>query len=228
MQISYHFDFGDGQAAEVRVDVERHERGSGETMPAALPDWTLLERSKCPHCPLAGAPHCPAAADLVPTIDTFAQIISHQQAQVTVRMAERTVSAHCQAQHALSSLVGLIMASSACPILGRMRGLTRTHLPFATMEESLLRVVGAFLIRQWLDAKDGAVAAPDLSGLKAHYADLEVLNKAFRQRLRSAQRQDSVLNAISSLGALSTGIGMSLEDDLRDVADYTFLPGSLR
>ncbi|WP_028080176.1 DUF6901 family protein [Solimonas soli] len=225
MRITYLFDFGDGRQASVAVDVDRAAGGAASAA-AALPDWALLERSKCPHCPLgAEARHCPAAADLVPTIDSFAQIISHQEARVTVRMAEREVTANCQAQHALSSLVGLIMASSACPILGRMRGLARTHLPFASIEESMLRVVGAYMIRQWLDARETSAAIGDLSELKAHYADLEVLNKAFRQRLRSSQRQDSVLNAISSLGALSTGIGISLEDELRDVADYTFRPG---
>jgi hypothetical protein len=120
--------------------------------------------------------------------------------------------------------MGLIMATSACPILGRMRGLARTHLPFASHEETLLRVVGAYLIRQLLDRTGGTALDGSLDGLRAHYADLEQLNRAFRQRLRSAAAEDAALNAVSSLGVLSLGIGLSIDDALRELGSLVYQP----
>ncbi len=135
---------------------------------------------------------------------------------------ERVVRRDGQVQDALGSLVGLIMASSACPILGRMRGLARTHLPFSSLEETLLRSVGAYLLRQLLVQKQGGVPDWDLSGLKAHYADLEILNRAFKKRVNAAAEQDSTLNAVSAWGIVSSSVNFSIDDHLADLDPYVF------
>jgi hypothetical protein len=227
VQISYQFNFADGAALRIDVDVLRNasggvdpEQGGG---PAA-PEWTRLDFRQCPNCPLSAAAHshCPAARDLAPTISAFAKIISYHEARVEVVMPERTVSRECQVQDALSSLVGLIMATSACPVLGRMRGLARTHLPFATLEETLLRTVGAYLARQLLLHKQGLQPDWDLAGLKAHYTDLEVLNRAFKRRINAAAQQDATLNAVSAWGIVSSGVGFSIDDHLADLEPLVF------
>lgn len=222
MYISYEFAFKDGNRHRVVVDVLRAEREVALAPRMPPPDWTRLEYKQCPNCPLKPEqyPRCPPAVDLVPTLGAFAKIISYSEARVTVEMEERTVSRECQAQQALSSLVALMMATSACPILGRMRGLARTHLPFATSEESLLRSLGAYLLKQLLVQRAGGEPDWNLEGLKAHYAQLETLNKAFKARVRAASEQDATLNAVSALGILSMGIGVSIDDQLSELEPY--------
>lgn len=229
MNITYRFNFRDGTQQRVRVDLLRNAAGgpSGETAPTPLPEWTLLEFQQCPNCPLGAdrTANCPAAADLAPTIGAFANIISYAEARVEVETPERTISRDCQVQQALNSLVGLIMATSACPILGRMRSLARTHLPFATIEETLLRSVGSYLVGQLVLLQQGGSPDWQLTGLKAHYAELELLNRAFKRRVNAAAKQDAVLNAVSTWGVLSTGVGISLEDQLRDLAPFLNIGG---
>lgn len=227
MNISYRFNFADGTHFQIDVDVQRNSAAATASEQNAAPEppeWTRLEFRQCPNCPLsaAGHRHCPAARDLVPTISAFAKIISYDEARVEVVMPERTVTRQCQAQEALGSLVGVIMASSACPILGRMRGLALTHLPFASLEETLLRGVGAYLVRQLLQHKQGKAADWDLAGLKAHYADLEVLNRAFKRRVNAAVEQDAALNAVSTWGIVSSGVGFSIDDHLVDLDPFVF------
>lgn len=219
MKITYQFAMADGTNHEFTVDLDRKGQAASD---AALPAWTKLEYHKCPNCPLkpAHSVHCPAAADLAPAIGTFAEIISYERAVVTVKTRERTISKECQVQQALTSLAALIMATSGCPILGRMRGLARTHLPFATMDETLFRSVGAYLVRQLLIHKQGGKPDWDLAGLKAHYDDLDTLNRAFKVRITSAAVKDSTLNAVATLGMLSMGVSMSIEDRLEELARF--------
>jgi hypothetical protein len=216
MIVSYKFVFSDGTEKLIEVLLDRGPPSAALTRPA----WTALGFRQCPNCPLKPeqVSHCPAALDLAPTIIAFAEIISHDRAQVVVETPERVVGKECQVQTALQSVVALIMATSGCPILGRMRGLAYTHLPFATMDESMFRVLGGYLLRQLLLHRNGGEADWELEGLKAHYADLEILNRAFKSRVDAASEQDSTINAVAALGVLSMGIGFSIDDQLPELA----------
>ncbi len=209
----------DGSHHDFVVDLQR---AGAPAATATLPGWTKLTYHQCPNCPLKPeqSPRCPPAADLSPAIGAFAAIISYERAVVRVTTEERTISKDCQVQQALSSLVALIMATSGCPILGRMRGLARTHLPFATMDETLFRSVGAYLVKQVLIHKQGGTPDWNLAGLKAHYDDLDMLNRAFKNRITEAAVKDSTLNAIATLGMLSMGVSMSIEDRLEELAKF--------
>ena len=216
MIVTYKFLFEEGVEHRIEVNLDRAPQPPEQ----AQPDWTGLAFRQCPNCPLKPEQHrhCPAAVDLAPTITAFAQIISHETAHVVVETPERVVGKACQVQTALQSVVALIMATSGCPILGRMRGLAYTHLPFANMDESMFRVLGAYLLRQLLVHRQGGEADWELEGLKAHYADLEILNRAFKGRVDAASSQDSTINAVAALGVLSMGIGFSIDDQLPELA----------
>jgi hypothetical protein len=219
LKITYQFAMADGTRHEFVVDLDRPGQ---QPASAQLPAWTALGYHQCPNCPLKAesSPRCPAAADLAPAIGTFAKVISYERAMVTVTTEERTYRKECQVQQALSSLVALFMATSGCPILGRMRGLARTHLPFATMDETLFRSVSAYLVQQLLVHKKGGAPDWNLKGLLSHYDDLDALNRAFKTRITEAAVQDSTLNAIATLGMLSMGVSLSIEDRLDELARF--------
>lgn len=221
MEIVYRFALKDGSQQRFSVDLDR-----AGTSAAVAPEWTRLGFHQCANCPLQAeqSPHCPPAVDLAPVIAAFAPIISHLEARVDVETPERTISKDCQVQQALSSLVGLIMATSACPILGQLRGLARTHLPFATLEETLSRSVSAYLLKQLLVHRQGGQPDWELNGLKALYAELETLNAHFKKRVNAAAKQDAAINAVAALGVLSMGVGFSIDELWDELARFA-IPG---
>jgi hypothetical protein len=223
MQVSYHFVLRDGSQHGFHVDIDRAPASAGTD----APDWARLGFNQCANCPLSSEQHshCPAALDLAPVINAFASIISHAEAQVCVSTPERNISRDCQVQQALSSLAALIMASSGCPILGQLRGLARTHLPFATLEETVFRSVSAYLLRQLLVQKSGGTPDWTLDGLKGLYAELEIVNVHFKKRVNAAARQDAAINAVAALGILSMGVGFTIDEQWDELAMFA-IPGS--
>ncbi|MGH8453502.1 MAG: DUF6901 family protein [Nevskiales bacterium] len=217
MQIVYRFVLKDGTQHRFSVDLDRGPPAAG-----AAPEWTRLGFHQCANCPLQPeqSPRCPPAVDLAPVIAAFAPIISHDQARVEVETPERTISKDCQVQQALSSLVALIMATSACPILGQLRGLARTHLPLATLEETLYRSVSAYVMGQLLVHQEGGQPDWNLDGLKTLYAELETLNVHFKKRVNAAAKQDAAINAVAALGVLSMGVGFSIDAPWDELAQF--------
>jgi hypothetical protein len=218
MQVTYQFVLKDGSQHGFQVEIDR----APATASHDAPEWTRLGFNQCANCPLSAEAHshCPAALDLAPAIHAFASIISHDEAQVCVDTPERSISKTCQVQQALSSMAALIMATSGCPILGQLRGLARTHLPFATLEETLFRSISAYLLRQLLVQKDGGKPDWALDGLKNLYAELEVLNLHFKKRVNAAARQDATINAVAALGILSMGVGFSIDEQWDELAAF--------
>jgi hypothetical protein len=213
----------------IRVDVDRAP-GSGldgkKPLPV-LPTWTELSCNRCPNCPLpASTKHCPAAVDLVQVIAPFREILSTERADVTVTTREREFKKSTDTQTALGSLVGLVMGSSGCPLLGELRPLARHHLPFSTTEETLYRTATAYLLRQYFVLEDGG--RPDFGLLKLQklYEELATLNTAFTARVREAARYDASLNAVVILFSMSVLVAASVEDRLERLRDVFKVPGS--
>ena len=131
------------------------------------------------------------------------------------------------AQTGLRALFGLVMATSGCPILSRLRGLARTHLPFSTMEETIFRTVGAYLIQQFLIQKNGGEPDWELKGLYLLYEQLQEVNRCFKARIDAASEQDANMNALGSLIYLAMGVSFSLEAQLQEIQHLTISPAQL-
>jgi hypothetical protein len=215
--IEYVFKMSDGREDRFVVEVERGSRA----LPVLDegPFWSELGYEMCPSCPLAktGAKRCPPAVDLTEVLTRFAEILSIETAVVRVIAPERTFEKQTDTQTALQSLLGLIMATSACPVLGRLKPLARMHLPFATVEETIARTAGSFLVAEYFRAKDGGLPDWNLEGLRGLYMELQDVNMAFAARIRAAAKRDASLNAISLLFSVSVLVSASLEADLAKV-----------
>ena len=130
--IEYTLTFDDGHSVHFNVDPERPAGVHGDD--ASHPFWTRLDYHQCPNCPLKTSEHryCPAALDIEQIVAAFADVFSHQQVQVEVRTAVRTYVNRTDLQTALRSLMGLTLATGGCPVLSRMKGPARLHMPMAT------------------------------------------------------------------------------------------------
>ena len=216
--IRYTLSFDDATSVACEIDTER----TGSFVDAtAAPDWTRLEHQRCSHCPLSAQQHthCPAALDIAKVVLCFAEAPSHKAVHVQVDMHERTHSRDTDLQTALHSVLGLMLSTSACPVLSRLRGLARQHVPFATLEETVFHMVGAHLIGQHLHTRPGEVPDRSLQGLVDLCAELQTVHHHLKLRLEALAGGDAHLNALVSLMTMTMLVGLSIEQKLGDMAN---------
>ena len=113
--------------------------------------WAKLDFNKCKHCPLNNDSHpdCPLASKLLPVVELFAHIISTDTVDLKVITPFRTISENTQAQSAISSLIGIIMATSGCPYTAFFKPMARFHLPLAEIEETVFRATSMYMLAQY-------------------------------------------------------------------------------
>lgn len=222
MKIAYRFNVIGGETFEFEVDTRRSPGASSDTVD--LPFWTRLDFHKCANCPLSETEHdfCPAALDAKRITQTFRNMLSTEEVRVEVITPDRTYVKDTDSQTGLRALFGLVMATSGCPILSRFRGLADTHLPFATIEETILRVAGSYLVQQYLVHREGGQPDWDFVGLNKFYAEIQEVNRFFKARIDAASDQDANMNALGSLVYLAMGVSFSLEDQLSDLREMVF------
>jgi len=207
-KIIYLFRLESGVGHRFDVEFDRPPAGGD------LPEWTRLEADKCPHCPLPNAPgaHCPAAADLVPLVEKFSKLASIDRVDVHVVTPEYEARKHTDTQTALRALMGLILATGACPILRRMRPLAHMHMPFATGTEMVYRIVSMHLFGHFLRGEPVG-----LDGLDGFFSDIDRLNHAFFGRLKRAVQRDAGINALLALHSHSTLASMSIKPEMENI-----------
>jgi hypothetical protein len=212
--IEYIFTLANQEEHRFTVDLERLPGSLNEAAPAF---WTDLGFQQCTNCPLKTSEHqhCPTALDIEAIASRFSAIKSFERVKVEVKTPERTYIKFCDAQTGLRALLGLVMATSACPITSGLKALAYYHLPFASIDETLFRVVSAYLIKQYFVFQDGGVPDWEMVELNQFYRDLQELNACFKVRLDSASEKDANLNAVCSLNFLSIAVADSLEGQLK-------------
>lgn len=186
------------------------------------PEWTRLEHEQCACCPLkaANCSHCPAAIRMHKVLEKFKDFESIKRVNLSVETERRTYIKDCDLQTSLNSMLGLLMATSGCPVVGKLRSMATFHTPFCSFEETLFRAVGAYLTKQYFAQQEGQEPDWELAGLKQFYQELEQLNEAFAQRIRSIERSDAISNAMVIFFATSIVVADALEEHLAEYRDY--------
>lgn len=214
MQIEYHFSFDDGRDLSFIVDVDRHFDIRQDR--ASSPVWTRLGNCRCPNCPLDKEiyTHCPAALDLDRVVSSFQRIPATLKVNMQVLAPDREYAKRAPVEEGVRSLIGLIMSTSACPIFQELKPNARTHLPFASREEMVLRLASLYLMKQYLVWRDGKEPDWDLRGVVSEHQELQRVNQAFWQRLMSAYESDANSKALLSFFTISVDLGKSLDSQL--------------
>ena len=185
--------------------------------PDPAPEWTKLSFSKCPNCPLKGE-SCPAALSLTDVVSHFADIFSYERVSARVTVPERTYEQKDVAvQQALSSMLGVYMATSGCPVLAPMRPMVRFHLPFASELETIARATSMYLMGQYLVAQDGGAPDWTLTKLSESYQAASQVNRAFATRLRGAIVKDANVNALIRLDTFTRSVPDLVESQMDEL-----------
>jgi hypothetical protein len=221
LTITYRFDLPDGSAKTLEFAFDAVDFKMLKAPPDAPPFWAELAFSRCANCPLDESlnPHCPAALQLASALEPLNALVSFDTVGVTVTQAERTVYAQTSAQQAMSSVIGLVMATSGCPWTDHLRPMARFHLPFASEAETVYRSIGMFLLARALADSD---QSQGFAALEALYENLHVVNRDMSRRLGAAARTDPARNAMALLDAYTTLLPAALErslDELRPLFD---------
>jgi len=224
--ITYQFAFADGTSREFSVELRQP---SLELVPVPLvkaPEWTALTFRQCPNCPLRedDPPHCPIARNLVPMIEAFQDRMSYDEVEVTVQGEARTYRKSCSLQEGVSSLMGLIMPTSGCPYLDKLRPMVFTHLPFATPEQTTYRAVSMYLLAQFFRQQHGQTPDWELKDLSRSYDDIHRVNRAFAKRLASIQEKDANRNAIVKLDNFARITAFSIAEQWWEDIESIFRP----
>ncbi|SDH44006.1 DUF6901 family protein [Pseudomonas panipatensis] len=226
MTIDYCITLDDEHEFSYRIELERsYDRERA----AEAPKWTRLECNQCSNCPLSREQysHCPAAVDLYRVIEDFRGLPAFTKVEARVRTPEREYRKHVGLEEGLRALLGVIMATSACPLLAKLRPMAQQHLPFASNQEFTTRAVSLYLMRQYFNYREGRHADWQLKGLVRLFQQLQLVNQAFWQRIHDTCLGDSNLKAFLSFFSMSSSMSYSLEAQLQKVRPMLMSGGDL-
>lgn len=224
MTIEYRITLDDNHQFSYGIELDR---GYSAEAAKAAPAWTRLEHQQCSNCPLSrdNFSHCPAAVDLHRVIEDFQGLPAFKKAQVWVRTPEREYSKLVSLEEGLRALLGVIMATSACPVLGKLRPMAQNHLPFANNQEFALRTVSLYLTRQYFNFREGRHADWELKGLVRMFQQLQLVNQAFWQRIHDTCEGDSNLKAFLTFFSMASSMTYSLETQLQKIRPLVMSSG---
>ena len=217
LTIVYRFDLPDGSAKTLEFAFDAVDFKMLKAPPDSPPFWTELTFSRCANCPLDERlnPHCPAALQLASALEPLNALVSFDTVGVTVTQAERTMYAQTAAQQAMSSVIGLVMATSGCPWTDHLRPMARFHLPFASEAETVYRSIGMFLLARAIAGSD---ESQGFAALESLYENLHVVNRDMSRRLGAAARTDPARNAMALLDAYTTLLPEALARSLDELS----------
>lgn len=210
--ILYRFVFPGGKMREFPVRLDGATLGLSGSGKRDLPEWTRLPFARCPNCRLSGNDfsHCPVAVNLVDVIDFFKPELSFEEVDIEIETRERKYVKRAPLHYGLSSLMGIYMVTSGCPVLDRLRPMVKTHLPFATMEETLYRAISMYLVAQYFLLKRGRSPDWEMKNLVDIYLDVGIVNEHFWKRISAVQIQDAAVNAVTHLDCFARFTNLSL------------------
>jgi len=227
ISFKYIFDLPEGHQVQMDIQLDSQRLNIINNCPYVLPEWAALDFYQCPHCPLSVTTHthCPLAANLVNIINHLDTLHSYQQIRVKVVMKNRTITQDTTIQKGLSSLMGLVIATSGCPHTTFFKSMARFHLPLADEEETISRVTSMYLLAQYFLKNEGKPADFELKGLMELYNNMHIINKTIAMRLRAASKTDSTVNAIVLLDVFTFVLPLSIETYLQEIRHLFDLDG---
>jgi hypothetical protein len=215
IKLHYIFKFFDGTSTTVEIQLDPGTLNC-LTPVDDPPDWARLTFNQCPNCPLKEAEHpcCPVAANISHLIYSFGDFSASETLNVMVLTKQRDYMKSTTVRDGLTSIMGVYMVTSGCPIMEKLKPLVRYHLPFASLEESVFRVVSMYLLIQHFLMKKGKKPDWELVQLEKIYDQIRQVNSGISKRLRNAAQKDAGLTALSNLDNLASLVPFVIDETL--------------
>jgi hypothetical protein len=162
------------------------------------------------------------ATNLATLVEFFKDKASVAEATVTVTTEERTYVKQLPLQRGIFGIFGLVMATSSCPYMDFLKPMARFHLPFSTAEETIVRSVSMYLLRQYFVAKRGEQPDLGLERLETHYENIQKVNDGILERIKGVVENDADLNALIILQGFADLLTMAISKDLSKIEPLFF------
>lgn len=220
--IEYTFSFTDNTKQSFRIDLDKST--SYITTSKLKPDWAKLLNDQCPNCPLDLEKHefCPVALNMSDLTDFFKDVFSYTEAKIEIKTRDRSYFKETSVQDGLSAMYGIVMVTSGCPILDKLRPMVKTHLPFSTTRESLYRALSMYLTAQFLRKKKGLHANLSIDGLLDIYSEISIVDRAFCNRMANHFDRDANINAVVILNSFAEFTTLSIKEDYLEELESLF------
>ncbi|MCP3925651.1 MAG: hypothetical protein GY714_24045 [Desulfobacterales bacterium] len=218
-KIKYEFNFKEIEQKVYEIIINTRDMNIVYPEMKNKPDWTKLEYEQCKCCPYTQdkVPYCPIAVNIAELVSEFKDIVSFEDCVVKCTTNERTYLKKVDVQDGLYSILGLINATSACSVINIFKPMARFHLPFSTVEETIVRATSFYLLRQYFKSKKGGKPDFDLKDLENYYGKIQILNEGLLARIDKISKTDADKNAMVILHSLSQMFSFSIDDSLSSV-----------
>ncbi|TAL25276.1 MAG: hypothetical protein EPN94_05615 [Nitrospirae bacterium] len=185
------------------------------------PEWAKLSYHKCSPCTLDETRHefCPIASNIGDVVSAFKDSASYENAYVLVMTKARDISKNTTIQEGMSSLLGLYMVTSGCPVMEKLKPLVRYHLPFSSIEESVYRIVSMYLFAQYYLKSKGKKPDWELKKLSNIYENIRLVNAGMSERLKHAVAKDASVSAVTNLDDLASLVPILIKDTLASIEE---------
>ncbi len=217
----YCFDFPNGTKKRFLINLDATTL-LVSPMVHSPPDWTRLIEHQCSCCVLDETDtfNCPIAVNISDIVSNFKDIASFETCKVSCITAERTVIKDTIVQDGLSSIMGIVMATSGCPTMDILKPMARFHLPFATVDESMFRSASVYLLRQYFTHQESGDGDFSLKNIKSQYSKIELVNSGILKKIQYATKLDADRNAIVILNSLAQILYLELDDNLQSLRKF--------
>jgi len=163
------------------------------------------------------------AVNLAEVVEFFEDYPSIQTASVSVETSTRIIlRKQSKLFPGLSSMIGIFMVTSGCPIMDPLRPMARFHLPFADTDETIYRAFSMYALAQCLRQAKSQEPDWNFEKLRMIYSEINTLNIDFAQRLRNDSVNEATTNAITSLDCFAQQIDFSISEDMLDEIESLF------
>lgn len=213
LNFAYKFVFENGTEKIFKLKIDSETLDMIRDPDEEHPDWTKFENFGCGCCPGNKTfNHCPVAISLKEIIDFFSNTPSYEEAKIYVLANDRQYYKKTPVQVGVSSVIGILMATSGCPILAKMKPLVRFHLPFASLEETEFRVLSMYLLAQYFKKQAGQKPDWNLKGLAKVYEEIQMVNQNVAKQIADLEKRDTSINAVVVLNNFADFVTFSIDE----------------
>ncbi|MGM0656917.1 MAG: DUF6901 family protein [Thermodesulfobacteriota bacterium] len=223
--IRYEFLFSRGDKKEFELVLDEATMLLVNFNGKSKPQWTKLTHEQCRCCPLSedDSPYCPVAVNIAELVDNFKDRLSTEECLVKCISPERTCMKDTRINSGLYSILGIIMATSDCPVMDFYKPMARFHLPFSTTKETLFRSASVYLLQQFFEYKRGGHPDLEMKQLGRRLQMVQYVNTGIMARIKSLTVKDADANAVIILDSFSKILEMNIEDRLSSI-EHLFPP----
>ncbi len=224
LNFTYRFLFKNGEEKKFSIFIDQTNLNNIKPEGIEYPEWTLMKNFRCPHCPLPEDtnPYCPVAINLVDVIKFFSDALSYEQVEIMIETSARNYIKKTSLQDGVSAMIGVLMVTSGCPVMGKLKPMVRFHLPFATLEETEYRVLSMYLLAQFFLWKKGNEPDWDMNNLVNIYEDIKVLNLNVCKQIADLETKDTSINSVVVLNNFADYVSFSIDQKMLDEVEILF------